>query len=40
MDQFQRSFAVAAATLPVQTECYKLLEQHELEEDKKIEPPG
>jgi hypothetical protein len=40
MQRIQRPFAIAAATLPVLTECYELQEQHKLEEDEKVELPG
>jgi hypothetical protein len=40
MQRIQRPFVIAAATLAVLTGCYELLEQHNLEDDEKVEFPG
>lgn len=40
LTRIQRPFAVANATLPVLTDCYKLQDQHKAEDEKKIDLPG
>jgi hypothetical protein len=40
LDQIQRPFVVASSTLPILSECFKLQEQHEKEDDGKVDLPN